>query len=189
MRRRHLGIVVFLAALLLLGIVGVVSYGPAQPASDIVRAHDDGTDHYHPTPTPTPYPALGLAGPVSLQSEVYYRESAHVLEATTTVLNAPPPPAGWKYEWSSWNVHVEYQGWSFSTGCSAWNELGNTSRYSDGVATCRMGLPDYADFNRLSEPMVVQVSVQVSYRGDNNRGHIQPSETLYVDLFDKDNWK
>ena len=84
MQVRILSVAAVLVALALVAVVGIVSYGPAQPTSNLVQAHDDGTVHIHPTPTPTPFPALGLAGQVSLHSEVFYREQGHVLEVTTT---------------------------------------------------------------------------------------------------------
>ncbi len=189
MKIRILGIVVVCVALALAVSVGVASYWPPEPASRVVQAHEDGTNHIHPTPTPTPYPALGLAGQVSLHSELYYRESNHTLEVTTVVHHAPPPPDGWQFRGAYWHVSVQYQGWSFSSACqlSPWQP--SRGDYENGVATCQIPLPDYADFGNLSEPMLVNMQAGVEFNGDNRPGDIDLSETLYVDLFDRSNWK
>ena len=174
----------------LVGAIAVVGLSSPRPVANTVQAHEDGTNHIHPTPTPTPYPVLGLSGQVSLHSEAYYHKSTHSLSVTTTVINAPPPPAGWKFSSSSWRVDVNYQGWQFSGSCDdlPWDEF-SPAKYENGKATCDISLPDYVDFDKLTEPMLVQVWASAYYKGDNRPGDLSLSEVIYIDLFDRDNWR
>jgi len=189
MPRKTLGIMAIAAALALMGVIAITGLWSPQPVANIVQAHEDGTDHIHPTPTPTPYPALGLAGQVSLHTEAYYHESDHSLLVVTIVNNAPPPPDGWQFQRSQWDVNVEYQGWSFGTSCEIYpQDEHHHHAYEDGRA-CEIPMPDYVDFDKLTEPMLVRVGAYVRYAGDDRPGELDLYENIYIDLFDRGNWR
>ena len=110
------------------------------------------------------------------QLEPRYSNSADVMKRIVQALD--------------WSVNVQYQGWHFGFDCrhDPYDDRGN-ARYENGRATCQISLPDYVDFDKLSEPMLVQMQASVSDDGDHRPGDINLHETLYVDLSDKDNWK
>ena len=186
--------IIAVALMLVLGALAALLVGQSElPA----QAHDDGTLHIHPTltptptPTPTPLPALGLNGPLSLQTSMVYQKSRHRLIVTTVVNN--PPPEGWRFEGAHVNVSIHYKGWSFETSGSTWQDDGRIALHS-GVLTGHLPLPEYVDFKQLNESMIAYVHVETQWE-DRREGyhsgtnHLSPRETMFVDLHDRRNWR
>ena len=177
------GVVVVVALMLSLAVLVVsLTSQSRMPA----QAHDDGTLHIHPTPTPTPLPPLGLNGPLSLDTGIVYQKSQHRLVLTTVVNN--PPPEGWYFNWASSSVYVNYKGWNFETEANNHDNSGRVS-FQDGVITANLPLPEYVDFNQLTEPMIARVNVSMEYGSDRGQRGLNPRERMYVDLHDRRNWR
>ena len=151
-----------------------------------VQAHEDDTIHIHPTLTPTPLPALGLNGPLTLETGVIYQKQQHRLVVTAVVNNAPPE--GWQF--SPWDSHVyvnvEYKGWSFGTNAGADD---SQVTLQNNVLVANLPLPEYVDLERLVEPMIARIDISVRYYSDRGQVSLHPSETMYVDLHDRGNWR
>ncbi len=142
-RKGAIGIAV-VALVLVLAVLTVSLAGQSGPPA---QAHEDGTRHIHPTltptpePTPTPLPALGLNGPLSLETGVIYQQQQHRLVVTTVVNN--PPPEGWHFEKAEVAVIAEYKGWHFSTNAYTWERRYQIA-LQDDVLTAFLPLPEYA---------------------------------------------
>ena len=194
-------------AMLLLAALAIGLAGQGQPTA---RAHEDGTTHIHPTPTPpppaptqppnplvaatatpppvptTPLPLLGLNGPLALETGMTYQQGQHRLAVAAIVKN--PPPEGWHLSYADVGVDVEYEGWSFSTYASSYDDDQRMS-LQDGVLTANLTLPEYIDLNQLTQPMIAQVNVSVGYYSDRGQRDLGLYETMYVDLHDRRNWR
>ena len=189
-RRKKAAIgIVAVTLTLLLGVFGILFTGSDwSPA----RAHEDGTLHIHPTltptpePTPPPLPLLGLDGPLTIETSVMYQQTQHRLVVTTTVNN--PPPEGWYFGHGSVNVNVVYKGWSFETSGLS-HDGTHRVMFQDDKLTANLPLPEYVDLTLLEDPMIARVYTNLDYY--NNRGprHLSPSESMYVDLRDRDRWE
>ena len=184
---------VAIAAVLIL--VGASVLAVALAIQPQAQAHEDGTIHIHPTPTPTPPPPLGLNGPLSLDTSVVYDDAERQLVIIATINN--PPPEDWKYTNSSINVDASHQLWSLNSHVRGSGEHStvyygadakNVIVFSTDHFVAEVPLPDYVDFNRLTEPVLAKVEVWLQYRDIATDKHIQLNETLYFDLNDRDNW-
>ena len=179
-----------MAAVALAVLLGVLAVSLNRPSGPLAQAHDDGTLHIHPTltptpsPPPTPLPALGLNGPLSLQTTMVYQKSRHRLVVTATVNN--PPPEGWRSQWASASVHVDYKEWSFYTDSSVGD---GRLVLHDNVLTANLSLPEYVVLEQLAEPLIAHISVHVQYSNDRRQNELYPSETIFVDLRDRRNWR
>lgn len=170
-----------------LAVVGILlAFGRPEPGwYNYAQAHEDGTSHIHVTPTPTPPPPLGLNGPLSLDTHATYHDANRRLVITVTINN--PPPEGWEFEHASVSIEANHNDWNLSATVQSWNELQGLVFSGDHFAV-DMALPDYADFNRLTEPVLARVNAGLSYRDRASSQQIWLNENMYIDLNDRDNW-
>lgn len=183
-RKGTIGITAVTAVLAL--VIAVMAVSLAGQSGPLAQAHDDGTLHIHPTPTPTPLPPLGLNGPLSLGTGIVYQGQQHRLVVTSVVNN--PPPEGWHFANGYVNVHVNYKGWNFSTDGNYHDDHGRVT-FQDDVLKASLPLPEYVDFNQLTEPMIAHVGSSVRYYNDRGQDDMELYETMFVDLRDRGNWR
>ena len=188
-RTRKAAFVAAAAIAVLLTALAIILPEPSRPPA---QAHEDGTLHIHPTltptpsPTPTPLPALGLNGPLTLDTGIVYQRGQHRLVVTTVVNN--PPPEGWHFEYASVEVGVNYKGWGFHTSESSY-EVGHKVSFQDDIITANLPLPEYVDLNQLTEPMIAHVNIYARYSNGRGQDDLYPYEVMYVDLHDRNNWR
>ena len=115
-----------------------------------------------------------------------YQQGQHRLAVAAIVKN--PPPEGWHFSYADVGVDVEYEGWSFSTYASSYDDDQRVS-LQDGVLTANLTLPEYIDLNQLTQPMIAQVNVSVGYYSDRGQRDLGLYEVMYVDLHDRGNWR
>lgn len=186
-----------IAVLVIVGVV-VAVHRPDIGGQGNVQAHEDGTVHIHPTPTPTPAP---LKGQPQLASTAYYNRTNHALDLTSHVQDAPkridgwhiqenygetPLPEGFVYS-GEYSVSFFHQGWSSGSGCSAiYQEPVGNSTY--GVMSCSLPLPEHWDLEQITSSLVVPVRAHGPGFGRDTGDDIYLEQTIWVDLFVRDNW-
>lgn len=184
------------ATALAIAAVAVIALVASMQPNPRAQAHDDGTSHIHVTPTPTPLPHPGLNGPIGLDTSVVYDDGSRELVIVATINN--PPPEGWGYNYANINVKAAHNNWELSAyrnGYGYQHVIGPHPplRFYTDHLTVEIPLPDYADFNRLTEPVLARVEVTLAYKVEDPRStsseEIQLHEVLYFDLNDRDNWK
>ncbi len=159
------------------------------------QAHDDGTLHIHVTPTPSPTPPptpLGLNGPLSLDTSAVYDDATRHLVVTSIIDN--PPPEGWEFERAYITVSAWHEDWSLETEARGFGPrivsgLPELVIFDTNHFSAEIPLPDYADFNRLTEPVLAKVDAQITYHDPAREEYIRVEETLYIDLNDRRNWR
>lgn len=187
-------VIVVAGTIIALALIGVLlAFGWPEPGwYNYAQAHDDGTNHIHPTPTPTPAP---LKGQPQMVSSAKYNLTTHTLDFTSRVIDAPKREDGWyigQYggDRVQHSAEITYQGWSSSSRCDAeYQEPVDDATH--GVAQCSLPLPDHWDLEKVSSSIVVPVGVSGPYfyrKHGEDPVQIGMQATLYVDLFVRDNW-
>ena len=151
------------------------------------QAHDDGTIHIHPTPTPTPPPPLGLNGPLKLDTTVMYDDATRKIFISSVISN--PPPEGWVFDTASTSIEASHNRWKLNSSAHGYHwDLRGVFFDGERVAF-EMELPDYAEFNRLTEPVLARVQTGLTYCDHRANQCINLSEQMYIDLNDRNNWR
>ena len=205
-----------IAVLVIVSVV-VAVYRPDFGWHGNVQAHEDGTVHLHPSPTPTPatptpaptvrhYPTptptpAPLKGQPQLSSTAYYNRTNHALDLTSHVQDAPKRTDGWHIEElygetslpeglvysGEYHVSFFHQGWSAESRCSAiYQEPIGDSTY--GVMSCSLPLPEHWNLEQITSSLVIPVRAYGPTFGRDPGKGIYLEQTIWVDLFVRDNW-